>query len=55
MLGYSARAGSAEAGELRHYYRQVEPHLYYYLPRDGRGRITDGIGRKGRGNGGRLS
>ncbi len=32
MLGYSARAGSLEARELR-YYRQIEQHAYYYLPR----------------------
>ena len=34
MLGYSARAGSVEAVELRRYYRQVERYTYYYLPRD---------------------
>jgi len=34
MLGYSVRAGSAEAQDLRHCYRQVEQYLYYYLPRD---------------------
>ncbi|MHC4405190.1 MAG: GAP1-N2 domain-containing protein, partial [Planctomycetota bacterium] len=34
MLGYSARAGSLDARELRRYYRQIERYLYYYLPRD---------------------
>ena len=34
MLGYSARAGSLEATDLRRYYRQIERYLYYYLPRD---------------------
>lgn len=34
MLGYSARAGSLDAHELRRFYRQVERYLYYYLPRD---------------------
>lgn len=34
MLGYSARAGSVDAHELRRFYRQVERYLYYYLPRD---------------------
>jgi hypothetical protein len=34
MLGYSARAGSLEAADLRRCYRQVERYLYYYLPRD---------------------
>jgi len=34
MLGYSARAGSLEARELRRYYRQIERYAYYYLPRD---------------------
>jgi len=33
-LGYSARAGSVGANELRKYYRQVERYTYYYLPRD---------------------
>ena len=33
-LGYSARAGSLEAADLRKGYRQVERYLYYYLPRD---------------------
>jgi hypothetical protein len=33
-LGYSARAGSVAAAELRTYYRQIERYLYYYLPRD---------------------
>jgi len=34
MLGYSVRAGSLEADDLRRYYRQVERYAYYYLPRD---------------------
>ena len=34
MLGYSARAGSLEAQELRKCYRQLERYAYYYLPRD---------------------
>jgi len=34
MLGYSARAGSLEARDLRRYYRQIERYVYYYLPRD---------------------
>ena len=34
MLGYSARAGSLEAQELRKCYRQIERYAYYYLPRD---------------------
>lgn len=34
MLGYSARAGSVDAAELRRYYRQIDRYTYYYLPRD---------------------
>ena len=34
IFGYTVRAGSQEAGELRKTYRQVEPYIYYYLPRD---------------------
>jgi len=34
MLGYSARAGSLEARDLRRYYRQIERYVSYYLPRD---------------------
>jgi len=34
MLGYSARAGSLEGGQLRAVYRQIERYIYYYLPRD---------------------
>ena len=34
MLGYSARAGSLAAHQLRKYYRQIERYIYYYLPRD---------------------
>ena len=34
VFGYSARAASAEGEQLRHYYQQIEPYLYYYLPRD---------------------
>jgi len=34
MLGYSARAGSPLGQDLRRYYRQIERHIYYYLPRD---------------------
>ena len=34
MLGYSARAGSLSGQELRNVYRQIERHIYYYLPRD---------------------
>ena len=34
MLGYSARAGSLDASELRRCYRQIERYVYYYLPRD---------------------
>jgi hypothetical protein len=34
MLGYSARAGSLVAQELRKCYRQIERYAYYYLPRD---------------------
>lgn len=33
-LGYSARAGSLDATQLRKYYRQIERYVYYYLPRD---------------------
>jgi hypothetical protein len=33
-LGYSARAGSLDAAELRKAYRLFERYLYYYLPRD---------------------
>jgi hypothetical protein len=34
VLGYSARAGSAERNELRNDYRAIERFLYYYLPSD---------------------
>lgn len=34
IFGYSARAASLEGDELRHYYQQIEPYLYYFLPRD---------------------
>ena len=34
MLGYSARAGSLHAAELRRCYRHIERYVYYYLPRD---------------------
>ncbi|HID76798.1 MAG TPA: hypothetical protein EYP56_12480, partial [Planctomycetaceae bacterium] len=34
MLGYSARAGSLAGSALRSVYRQLERHVYYYLPRD---------------------
>jgi hypothetical protein len=34
VLGYSARAGSAERNELRNDYRAIERFLYYYLPAD---------------------
>jgi hypothetical protein len=33
-LGYSVRAGSLDASELRKCYRQIERYVYYYLPRD---------------------
>ncbi len=33
-FGYSARAGSLEGEALRKCYQQMEPLLYYYLPRD---------------------
>ena len=34
VFGYSARAASVEGDQLRHYYAQIEPYLYYFLPRD---------------------
>ncbi len=34
VLGYSARAASVEGDQLRQYYAQIEPYLYYHLPRD---------------------
>ncbi|HWB12037.1 MAG TPA: hypothetical protein VG826_22620 [Pirellulales bacterium] len=34
VLGYSARAGSAERNDLRNDYRAIERFLYYYLPSD---------------------
>jgi hypothetical protein len=34
VLGYSVRASSLEGDRLRECYRQIEPLLYYYLPRD---------------------
>lgn len=33
-LGYSVRAGSLEGEALRRFYQQIEPLVYYYLPRD---------------------
>ena len=33
-LGYSARAGSLRGNDLRRYFRQIEPFVYYHLPRD---------------------
>lgn len=34
VFGYTARAASVEGDQLRHYYQQIEPYLYYHLPRD---------------------